>query len=272
MPKLMTGLNALLNSKYNLQLILKKNKILLPNYKWSPWVSLIVFTFLFGINNLRAQRGNPETVIQNGYLHGKRQGTQIQLELINQELDSIFEITGNTFNRYWLSYGLYNQALLAGIQEDDDKAEILVDRAIELLNPLKDDAESLALLSLEQGYSTQFKSYISLISIGRNAVLNAKRAAELNPRSLRANLALATNDFYTPKVFGGGKLTLQYLNNAIKELNTKPSDSLPTWGMPSVYELFYKYYIKNENESLAKYYLNQGLKEFPESKLLQGLK
>ena len=48
-------------------------------------------------------------------------------------------ITDNTFNRYWLSYGLYNQALLAGIQEDEDRAEFLIDRAIELLNPFKDD-------------------------------------------------------------------------------------------------------------------------------------
>ena len=37
MPKLMTGLNALLNSKYNLQLILKKNKIFLMQLNRFMW-------------------------------------------------------------------------------------------------------------------------------------------------------------------------------------------------------------------------------------------
>jgi hypothetical protein len=108
--------------------------------------------------------------------------------------------------------------------------------------------------------------------IGRNAVLNAQQAAVLNPKSLRANLAVAINDFYTPKTFGGGKLTLEYLNNAMKATTPKPQDSLPNWGKPNVYELLVKYYRKNKQFNIAQDYLNQGLEEFPASELLQGLK
>lgn len=242
------------------------------NYKFAFWLICCQLNFIVGISYLSAQNTTQEKAIHTAYTQDKISGTQTQLEKLNRELDVAFKTIDNPFNRYWLSYGLYNQALLAGIQEDENKAESLVDRSIELLNPLRKDAESLALLSLAQGYSTQFKGYFALMRIGRNAVLNAQQAAVLNPKSLRANLAVAINDFYTPKTFGGGKLTLEYLNNAMKATTLKPQDSLPNWGKPNVYELLVKYYRKNKQFNIAQDYLNQGLEEFPASELLQGLK
>ena len=245
---------------------------ILFKYKSHFWLLLVQTILLFGLNNLNAQNITPEKAISTAYNKDEKTGNQIHLESINQELENIFKSTDNTFNRYWLSYGLYNQALLAGIQENDVRAEFLIDRAIELLNPLKEDSESLALLSLEQGYSTQFKGFFSTMSMGRNALLNALLAAELSPNSLRANFAVAINDFYTPKIFGGGKLTLQYLKKALKEENVDSSDSLPKWGKPSVYELLFKYHKEIKKDSTAQSFLRKGLMEFPESELLKGLK
>jgi len=245
---------------------------ILFKYKSPFWLLLVQTILLFGLKNLNAQNITPEKAISIAYNKDEKTGNQNRLERTNQELENIFKATDNTFNRYWLSYGLYNQALLAGIQENQVQAEFLIDRAIELLNPLKDDGESLALLSLEQGYSTQFKGFFSTMSIGRNAVLNALLASELSPNSLRANFAVAINDFYTPKIFGGGKLTLQYLKKALKEENIDSLDSLPKWGKPSVYELLFKYHKKIKKDSTAKSFLKKGLMEFPESELLKGLK
>ena len=245
---------------------------ILFKYQSPFWLLLIQTILLFGLKNLNAQNITPEKAISIAYNKDEKTGNQIQLERINQKLENIFKATDNTFNRYWLSYGLYNQALLAGIQKNEVRAEFLIDRAIELLNPLKEDSESLALLSLEQGYSTQFKGFFSTMSIGRNALLNALIAAELNPNSLRANFAVAINDFYTPKIFGGGKLTLQYLKKALKEENRDSLDSLPKWGKPSVYELLFKYHKKIKKDSIAQSFLRKGLMEFPESELLKGLK
>ena len=246
--------------------------ILLVNYKLSFWIGLIQLYFVLGFTNLIAQNTTPETTIQNGYLQDKNQGSQTKLEHVNRELDSVYKSQDNIFNRYWLSYGLYNQALIAGLQKKDQQAVTLVDCAIELLTPLKEDAESLALLSLEQGYSTQFKGYLAMIRIGGNAVLNAQRAVAINPNSLRANLAIAINDFYTPKAFGGGKIALEYLNKAMEGLTIYPEDSLPRWGKPNVYELLIKYHKKKEQDSIALEYLTQALNEFPDSQLLQGMK
>ena len=245
---------------------------ILFKYKSPFWLLLVQTILLFGLKNLNAQNITPEKAISIAYNKDEKTGNQNRLERTNQELENIFKATDNTFNRYWLSYGLYNQALLAGIQENDIRAEFLIDRAIELLNPLKEDSESLALLSLEQGYSTQFKGFFSTMSIGRNALLNALIAAELNPNSLRANFAVAINDFYTPKIFGGGKLTLQYLKKALKEENVDSSDSLPKWGKPSVYELLFKYHKEIKKDSTAQSFLRKGLMEFPENELLKGLK
>ena len=244
---------------------------ILSKYRSPFWLLLVQTFLLFGLKNLAAQNITPEKAIHIAYKKDEKTGNQIQLERINKELQNIFETTDNTFNRYWLSYGLYNQALLAGIQEDEDRAEFLIDRAIELLNPFKDDGESLALLSLEQGYSTQYKGFFSLMSIGRNAVLNALLAIELSPNSLRANFAVAINDFYTPKVFGGGRLTLKYLKKALKDENINSLDSLPKWGKPSVYELLFKYHKKIKKDSIAQSFLSKGLVEFPESELLKSL-
>ncbi|MDA7777645.1 hypothetical protein N9H69_02510 [Flavobacteriaceae bacterium] len=244
----------------------------LLNYKQFVWIGLLQWCFLFGLTTLSAQNATPEASIHAAYIQDKTAGNQNNLKRINQELDSIFQAGDNRFNRYWLSYGLYNWAILAGIQEEKEQAELLVDQTIGLLSPLKEDAESLALLSLAQGFSTQFKSYLDLMRIGRNAVLNAQRAAVLDPNSLRANLAVALNNFYTPKAFGGGKLTLQYLMRAMEETTVNSQERIPRWGKPIVYELLVKYYRKNEQNSIALDYLTQGLEEFPNNELLQGLK
>ena len=167
---------------------------------------------------------------------------------------------------------MYNQALIADRLEDKKAAEELIDRAIELLKPLEEDAESQALLALQLGYSTRFKSYWSMMSLGRAAYHRAERAVALAPTNMRTNLALAINDFYTPKVFGGGKKVETHLKKALQAPNPSASVTTPTWGKPNVYELLVKYYQKNKQQTQAQNFLNQGLSEFPNSELLLSLK
>ena len=63
--------------------------------------------------------------------------------------------------RYWLSYAYYYQALFAGeINKNEKRAEHLIDTATSLLKPSNTDSESLALLSLQTGYSIRFKSLL----------------------------------------------------------------------------------------------------------------
>jgi tetratricopeptide (TPR) repeat protein len=234
--------------------------------------STVTLVFLLWFTPVLGQVPTPEAAIQLAFQQSKTQAVEDPLIQRNNALNKVFKEEDNNFNRYWLSYGLYNQALIADRLEDKKAAEELIDRAIELLKPLKEDPESQALLALQLGYSTRFKSYWSMISLGRNAYQRAERAVALAPTNMRTNLALAINDFYTPKVFGGGKKVETHLIKALQAPSPSASDTSPTWGKPNVYELLVKYYQKNEQQTEAQNYLNQGLSEFPDSELLLSLK
>ena len=232
----------------------------------------VTLLFLLCFTPVLGQNPTPEAAIQLAFQQSKTQQTQSPLVKHNTMLEQTFEKEDNNFNRYWLSYGLYNQALIADRLEDKKAAEELIDRAIELLKPLEEDAESQALLALQLGYSTRFKSYWSMMSLGRAAYHRAERAVALAPTNMRTNLALAINDFYTPKVFGGGKKVETHLKKALQAPNPSASVTTPTWGKPNVYELLVKYYQKNKQQTQAQNFLNQGLSEFPNSELLLSLK
>ena len=232
----------------------------------------VTLLFLLCFSPVLGQNPTPEAAIQLAFQQSKTQQTQSPLVKHNTMLEQTFEKEDNNFNRYWLSYGLYNQALIADRLEDKKAAEELIDRAIELLKPLEEDAESQALLALQLGYSTRFKSYWSMMSLGRAAYQRAERAVALAPTNMRTNLALAINDFYTPKVFGGGKKVETHLKKALQAPNPSASVTTPTWGKPNVYELLVKYYQKNKQQTQAQNFLNQGLSEFPNSELLLSLK
>lgn len=234
--------------------------------------STVTLAFLMWFTPVLGQVSTPEVAIQLAFHQSKTQAVQDPLIQRNNALDKAFQEEDTNFNRYWLSYGLYNQALIADRLEDKKAAEELIDQAIELLNPLEEDPESQALLALQLGFSTRFKSYWSMISLGRNAYQRAERAVALAPTNMRTNLALAINDFYTPKVFGGGKKVETHLIKALQATSPSASDTSPTWGKPNVYELLFKYYQKNEQQTKAQNYLNQGLSEFPDSELLLSLK
>ncbi len=231
----------------------------------------VTLLFLLCFSPVLGQNPTPEAAIQLAFQQSKTQQTQSPLVKHNTMLEQTFEKEDNNFNRYWLSYGLYNQALIADRLEDKKAAEELIDRAIELLKPLEEDAESQALLALQLGYSTRFKSYWSMMSLGRAAYQRAERAVALAPTNMRTNLALAINDFYTPKVFGGGKKVETHLKKALQAPNPSASVTTPTWGKPNVYELLVKYYQKNKQQTQAQNFLNQGLNEFPNSELLLSL-
>lgn len=233
---------------------------------------VVVFSFSFmNLETAKAQQNTPEILVQKTFAKDIAEKTSNNLKATLKPLEAAFNRKDSPYNRYWLSYAIYYQAILANLQNRKEEAEMHIDRAIALLIPIKNDAESLALLSLQQGYSTQFKGYFALMQIGKQAMVNAKRAVAINPKSLRANLALAINDFYTPKLFGGGELAPFYLKKALEVSEINPIDSLPNWGKDQVYELLVKHYRKIDQDNIAQEYLNQGIAEFPESELLSDL-
>ena len=111
-----------------------------------------------------------------------------------------------------------------------------------------------------------------MMNLGQDSKEYAKKALETNANNLRAYYALALNNFYTPKVFGGGSEVEFYLKKALSLTETTKTENKPSWGKESVYELLIKHYQKEEKGSFATKYLIEGLELFPYSKLLKGLK
>lgn len=226
---------------------------------------------LFTVSVISAQISTPEASIHKAYSASQKQMSLAPIVQLNKELDTAFQKEDTSFNRYWFSYGLYMEALCADQQNKKTLAEERIDQAIALLQPLEEDPESLALLSMQLGYSTRFKNSITMMRLGRKAYLNAERAVALDPENLRTNLSLAINDFYTPKIFGGGKKVESLLLKALEDNQPNSSDNLPTWGKVNVYDILVQYYRQNENQKKALYYLEKGRAEFPESNLLKAL-
>jgi tetratricopeptide (TPR) repeat protein len=102
---------------------------------------------------------------------------------------------------------------------------------------------------------------------------NAKKAIELNPKNIRAYLALGIYDYYTPKMYGGMKITEENLKKAVA-LTEKidPNPFAPDWGKADAYLYLVKFYNYEKKFDDAKKYLDEGLKLFPNFELLKKMK
>ena len=69
----------------------------------------------------------------------------------------------------------------------------------------KKNTEDYALLASVQNLAIQFRSGMGAGKLSSQAVENARTALQMDSTNLRAWYVLASNDFYTPAFFGGGK-------------------------------------------------------------------
>jgi tetratricopeptide (TPR) repeat protein len=193
-------------------------------------MKFIVLLLSFSIVQVYSQTQPKEafqTEIEKAFVNCIEKDSPQALEKMANMLLRAFNEKDTIPTRYWLSYARYHQALFASeIQQDKKEAESFIDKAISLLEPLKKDSESLALLSLQTGYSIRFKGYFAMIGLGQDSRTFAETALKRNPNNLRAYYALALNNFYTPKVFGGGtevedilKKALALTKNTLKKIN-----------------------------------------------------
>ena len=235
----------------------------------------IILLLSFSIMSMQAQKQQKEGLqekIEKAFLYCIENESEDALEKIAETLTLTFDENDTVSTRYWLSYTRYHQALLAAeINQKKKQAESYIDAAISLLKPSLKDSESLALLSIQTGYSIRFKSYFAMMGLGQDSHNYAETALSLDSNNLRAYYALAINNFYTPKVFGGGTQVEVNLKQALAMSENSMEENQPTWGKDSVYVLLVNHYIKEEKDSLAKKYLAEGLALFPKNKQLKNL-
>ncbi|MEM6720223.1 MAG: hypothetical protein AAF611_12935 [Bacteroidota bacterium] len=194
------------------------------------------------------------------------------LETIDKELQGITQRNQANLVWYWRSYLNYYKAIYYVRQDDKKLAEKSCDEAITWLEDLDNKtSEDYALLALIQSFGIQFKGAKAMF-ISSKIKKNAKKAIAMEPKNLRAHFVFASNDFYTPEKYGGGKNAEKFLLKAIALPNQKIKNPyLPSWGKERAYEMLIKLYIKKKELENAKKYFKEGIELYPESYNLKQL-
>jgi len=210
--------------------------------------------------------------IYQAFIQGLMAGDNKLLEKINTDLEALQETNNQNIITYWRSYLQYHSAISSLKYGDKAKAENALDNGIDWLKGLKKkNSEDYALLAMLQGFNMQFKGMKAML-ITKNIDKNLKRSVAIDSSNLRAYYVLASNDFYTPAKYGGGKKAEKYLLKAISlaEQNIK-NDVLPSWGKVESYEMLIKLYIQKEDWASAKNYFQIANKAYPENYTINQL-
>ena len=194
------------------------------------------------------------------------------LKDLSQQLDKISKVKKQKLVLYWRCYLQFYSSIFYLEKGDKKMAEKEIDKGIDWLEEMPNkNSEDYALLSMLQGFAIQFKG-IKAMFISKKIKKNATTAIVIDSTNLRAYYVYASNDYHTPKKYGGGKEAEKYLLKAISLPSQKiKNDDLPSWGKEESYELLIKFYIRKGNWDLAKKYFQEGIKEFPESYTINQL-
>lgn len=166
---------------------------------------------------------------------------------------------------YWKSYIFYNKSIFyKSVLGDDDNAGKNIDLAIESLEENSKNSEDFALLAACKSFSIQFANMTQLGKISGEVSDFANKALELNSKNIRAYYVLASNNFYTPKMFGGMTKVEEYSLKGLASPNSLNDDFYsPYWGKTRLYEIYIAYLESENRKEDAEKYRNIAKKEFP---------
>lgn len=208
-----------------------------------------------------------EKKIQKAFVQDLLAEQNSMLDQLGRQLAASYEQNGQNLFLYWQAYLHYYEAIFYLQNEQGEESEKAILTGIALLyNLATKNSEDYALLAMMQSFSIQFVSSFKAAGLSAKVKKNAEEALLLEDQNLRAAYVLASNDYYTPKAFGGGKETEKYLTMALEmpdQVQTNPY--LPSWGREETYDLLIRHYIKEENWAKAKEKYAEGHALFPNS-------
>lgn len=179
-------------------------------------------------------------------------------------IDSDMKMTKQSKN-YWKAYLLYNQSLYyKGMLKDESEASKSIDIAIETLEKSLMTSDDYALLAACKSFSIQFASITQLAKISGEVTEDANKSTELNSKNIRAFYVLASNNFYTPKMFGGMIKVEEYCLKGLACPNSLDGGYYsPYWGKPKIYALYIKFLESENRKEEAQKYRAVAKKDFP---------
>lgn len=187
------------------------------------------------------------------------------------ELTILYSKSSNPLFLYWKGYALYYNSIIYLKRGEKDKAHDELNKGISEMESIeKKTSEDCALLSMLYSFSCQFLKFPAVVRASKTANNYIETAMELDKNNPRVYYVLANNDYYTPKIYGGGSKVEEYALKAISlPAQEKENPYLPSWGRQESYELLTNYYIKIKDTEKAKKYIELGLLEFPSSYTLK---
>lgn len=227
----------------------------------------------------QVEQVEPETLlvdiqgkVYNAFVQSLMSKENKSLSKLSVELEEMNRVKKQNLILYWRSYLQFYSSIYYLKKGDKKIAEEEIDKGIDWLESLKNkNSEDYALLAMLQGFGIQFKGMKAMF-ISQDIKKNAKQAIAMDSTNLRAYYVYASNDFYTPEKYGGGKEAEKYLLKAIALPAQKVKNTyLPSWGKEEAFEMLIKLYIKEEKWDLAKKYFQQGIEEFPDSYTINQL-
>ena len=197
------------------------------------------------------------------------------LQTLIIELDQISNPPNTHWKEYWTAYALYQSSIYYayGPNKDEKKGEGYVDKAIKLLDSVKDkNSEDYALLGMMKGYSLQWKSFFSMAKESSIAGKWVEKAVKMDDQNPRAHYTYGNNNYFTPKMFGGGKKADEYLTTALQLYKESiPNPMMPSWGEEDTYNKLIRTKLKNDKKEEAKMLLSEAKKAFPNGREINSI-
>lgn len=197
------------------------------------------------------------------------------ISTVNGILDSLSVLqktSNNSLLNYWKAYAEYNVAILYGQNEDKkDLAKKAIERGISDLEGIdRKNSEDYALLCILQGLDLTYLNFLEVPFSAKKAEASAMKGVELDPKNLRAQLAYGIYDFYTPKMFGGGKKAEDLFKKAISLKDTYDSNPYaPTWGKDLAYSYLIRVYERNGQKDKAIELYNESVKKLGKRPIIE---
>ncbi|MFO7827406.1 MAG: hypothetical protein R6V23_02185 [Bacteroidales bacterium] len=213
-----------------------------------------------------------QSKIRNAFVQSLMAKDNEKLVALSNKLEELYTGKKHNIILYWRSYLQFYSSIYHLENGDKKTAEQEIDKGIEWINEMENkNSEDYALLAMLQGFGIQFKGMKAMF-ISKDIKENAKKAIAIDSTNLRAYYVYASNDFHTPKKYGGGTEAEEYLLKALSLPEQKVENKyLPSWGKEESYEMLIKLYIRSEKWDLAKKYFKEGIEKYPDSYTINQL-
>lgn len=196
-----------------------------------------------------------------------------KLNELTTQLSELRKKKDQSLISYWSGYLEFYKSIYYQGVDDKNAAKKAIEKGIDLVSAIDPkNSEDFALLSMMESFSLQFIPGFKVPIISKRVKQNAKLAIKMDSRNLRGYFVYASNDFYTPEKFGGGKEAEEYLLKAIA-LNDQQvkNEYLPSWGKKEAYEMLIKLYIKKEDWNNAKKHFQDANELYPNDYMISQL-